>query len=80
VAGSASHGMTNLTYVTPGLFETLRMHLLRGLFNDFDNAGAPPVAIVNEAFVRRYLNRKTDPLGHNIRMDNRTWRIVGVVK
>jgi predicted permease len=49
--------ITNFTYVTTGYFEALRMKLLRGrLFRDSDNAHAPRVAIVNEAFVKRYLN------------------------
>ena len=80
IVGSAINGVTNLTYATRDLFETLRMHLLRGrLFTDFDKAGATPVAIVNEAFVRRYLHNEPDPLGKSIRIENKVWLIIGVV-
>jgi predicted permease len=41
--------------VTPGYLETLGVPLLRGrTFVDADAAGAPPVALVNEAFAERY--------------------------
>jgi predicted permease len=49
--------------VAPGYFTTMRTPLLLG--RDFirsDDADAPPVAIVNEAFVRLYL-RGRNPLG-----------------
>ena len=41
--------------ITPGYAEMLDLPILRGRsFNDSDGATAPPVALVNEAFVRRY--------------------------
>jgi putative ABC transport system permease protein len=41
--------------VTPRYFETFGIRMLRGrAFTDQDRAGSPRVAIVNEAFVRRY--------------------------
>ena len=47
--------MINVTYVTPGYFETLRVPLRRGrAFADTDVGAATPVIIVNEAFVRRH--------------------------
>jgi predicted permease len=71
--------------VTPRLFETLRAPLLRGrVFVEHDDAQSMPVAVVNEAFVRRYFPGE-DPLGKHIRLDtdnaDRTdWsEIVGVV-
>ena len=40
---------------TPGYIETMRVPLLRGReFTHHDDAGAPPVAIVNETVVRRF--------------------------
>jgi predicted permease len=75
-----SHGITEFTYATPGMFETLRMKLLRGrLFTDDDNATSARVAVVNEAFLRRYLHANSDPLGVPIRIENKDWRIIGVV-
>jgi len=81
IVGSSKGGVTNFTYATPGLFETLRMHLLRGrLFTDADNANAARVAVVNESFVKRYLrDDQPDPLGRPIRIENKTWQIIGVV-
>ncbi len=59
----------------PGLFETLGIPLLRGrLFTGADNqAAAPAVAIVNEAFVRGYFPGE-DPIGRHIRPDLRELR------
>jgi predicted permease len=75
-----SQGITEFTYATPGMFETLRMKLLRGrLFTDDDNAGAARVALVNEAFLKRYLHANADPLGVPIKIENKDWRIIGVV-
>jgi putative ABC transport system permease protein len=73
-------GITEFTYVTPGMFTTLRMKLLRGrLLTERDNASSPPVAVVNEAFLRRYLHDKTDPLGTTMKIENKNWQIVGIV-
>jgi hypothetical protein len=42
------------------------MRLVAGRpFTDADRQGAPPVVIVNEAFVRRFLNGQ-DPIGHTV--------------
>jgi putative ABC transport system permease protein len=41
--------------ITPGYFQAMGIPILRGRdFSTSDDAGAPPVIIVNEAFVRRY--------------------------
>lgn len=80
IVGSNKGGVTNFTYATPGLFETLRIHLLRGrLFTDADNFNAARVAVVNESFVKRYLRDQPDPLGRRIQIENKTWQIIGVV-
>jgi len=48
------------TSITPGFVEMMDLPLLRGRgFVDADGPGAPPVAMVNEAFVRRYWPGKT---------------------
>jgi predicted permease len=53
----------------PGYMETLGMHLKGGrLFNEQDDQNATPVAIINEAFVRRFFPDEY-PLGKSIRME-----------
>ena len=67
---------TNVTYVTPGYFEALRIRLVRGrLFTDSDRSGSQPVAIITEAFARRFL-KDDDPLGRHL---GRNREIVGIV-
>jgi putative ABC transport system permease protein len=82
-----SRGDVSVMYnsVTPGYFDTLRTPLVVGRdFNQYDTPQSPSVAIVNEAFARRYYGFG-NPLGKSFR-----WRpgskvsppveIVGVVK
>jgi putative ABC transport system permease protein len=53
--------------VSTGYFEALRIPMRRGRsFTDADRAGAPLVAIVNEAFVREYYPAD-EPIGRRIR-------------
>ena len=55
------------TYASPGYFKALGIHATRGrLISGSDGHGAPPVAVVNEAFVDRYLTQGTDPLTTSI--------------
>jgi putative ABC transport system permease protein len=50
--------------ISPRFFQTVGQHFLAGrTFTDADREGAPPVAIVNEAFARRFLNG-ANPIGH----------------
>jgi predicted permease len=66
---------------TPGWFETMGIPLRAGRdFSDRDRVGTPPVAIVNEAFVRRYLSGQ-QPIGQTLRLDSEDsprYEIVGV--
>jgi putative ABC transport system permease protein len=69
--------------VSPEYFQTLGMALVRGRgFSRGDDAGAPPVAIINEAAVRAHFAGE-DPLGRRIawaRSSPLVWlTIVGVV-
>ena len=68
--------------ITPGWFETMGIVVRGGRdFDDGDRIGSPPVAIVNEAFVRRYLPDHP-PIGQTLRVetdDLRLYEIVGVV-
>ena len=52
--------------ITPRWFAALGMRLVAGrTFTDADRKGAPRVVIVNQAFVRRFLNGQ-DPIGHTV--------------
>jgi predicted permease len=72
-----------LRATVPGYFTTLGQTLLRGRdVADTDNAGAPPVCIVNESFARRYWPGQ-DAVGRRVkwgRLDGaRPWfTIIGV--
>ena len=71
--------ITNLTYVTPDYFDVLRIPVRRGRgLEAADTADSQPVAVVNDAFARKYLSHQ-DPVGSRLRFgpDERT--IVGVV-
>jgi putative ABC transport system permease protein len=71
--------------VSPAYFATLRIPLVLGrLLAAGDRAGAPPVAVVNETFVRRYFASR-DPIGQRFReftrgIDSPDLTIVGVVR
>jgi predicted permease len=65
-----SDGMTFINSVTPGWFHTYGTRLLAGRdVNDSDTRGAPDVAIVNEAFARKFLNGAS-PIGHRVRIQS----------
>lgn len=67
--------------VGPNYPQTLGMPILQGRAINLDDTGsAPAVAMVNEAFARRFFPKST-PLGHSFDFFNqRQYRIVGVVK
>lgn len=53
-------------------------------FNSADNERAAPVAIVNEAFVKRFFHHQEDPLGQHFGLDlpenAGTFHIIGIVR
>jgi len=60
---------TDVVYVTPGYFGTLQMPLLAGrVFTDADGPNAQHVAVVNQAFARKFYGG-TDPVGRYIDKD-----------
>ncbi len=81
--------VAGFSMVSPGYFNTFGMRIARGRpFTDQDRAGDIPVAIVNEAFVRRYLPN-VDPLKQRLTVAQLIpgsttlgppidWQIVGV--
>ncbi|PYT88117.1 MAG: hypothetical protein DMG41_12180 [Acidobacteria bacterium] len=61
-----SRPVVGLNVVTPGYFQTFGIRIDRGrAFSDQDVAGGAPVAVVNEAFVRRYL-ANADPIAQQV--------------
>ncbi len=66
--------------VGPGFFHVLGIPILRGRgITAADTANAPPVVIVNQTFVDRFLPH-TDPLGHTIGGAKYAYTIVGVAR
>ncbi|HMJ84412.1 MAG TPA: ABC transporter permease [Vicinamibacterales bacterium] len=71
-------------HVSTGFFETYGQRVVAGrVFTDRDRDSSPPVAIVNEAFARRFLNG-ANPIGHTlrrypVRADEAPLEIVGMV-
>jgi len=72
-------GMTNMSYITPGYVEALRIPIRMGRsFSDTDTTDAAPVAIVNDRFVQRYY-KDQDIVGKHIRIANAVREVVGVI-
>jgi predicted permease len=68
VAKSETDAVTWFTDVSDGYFETMKTRLLAGRdFNRSDAAGAPRVAIVNDAWGRKFFGAAT-PIGRQFRL------------
>jgi putative ABC transport system permease protein len=66
--------------VTPGYFKVMGIPLLEGHdFADMRDKAAPPQAIVNEEFVRRYLNG-ADAIGRRIQPRGGSYAIIAVAR
>jgi len=72
-----------LTYLSGGLFDALGFRVVAGRpIRSTDDEDAPEVAVVNQAFVRRYLGQDVDPLSTLIQAGSDTLPpvpIVGVI-
>jgi predicted permease len=71
--------------VSADYLQNFGMKVLRGRdFSQADNETAAPVAIVNQAFVKRFFKAGEDPLGQHFGLDlpqnAGTFRIVGIVR
>jgi len=78
--------LCNFTGVSPGYFQTLGTPLLAGRdFGEHDTANSPKVAVVNQSFVKKFLNG-ADPIGRRIHIDSgpgepvTIYEIIGVAK
>jgi predicted permease len=69
---------TGTQMVNPNYFRALRVKLVSGrFFEERDNFDAPEVAIVNEAFVRRFFPNE-DPIGKEVTVWFAKTKIIGV--
>ena len=80
----SSRPSVGVQMVTPEYFETFGIRMLQGrALNDRDGMSAQRVAVVNERFVRLFLNGQ-DPVGQRVAMDESgsrvEWHIVGVFR
>lgn len=63
----------------PDFFHIMGISIVQGRdFSTHDDAGAPGVAIVNEAMSHRYWP-KGDAIGHSVVVAKKFWQIVGIV-
>jgi predicted permease len=76
---------SKFTWVSPGFFQTMGISLMKGRdFNSQDTAASPHVAIVNQAFVRKFLPG-VNPVGQLLRTlpepqyPGTTFEIVGTI-
>jgi predicted permease len=66
--------------VSPGYFVVMGLPMLAGRdFADLRDPAAPPQVVVNDAFVRRYLDG-ADALGRRVEIRGRKYVVVGVVR
>jgi predicted permease len=86
IDGKVQEEYPDANRVSASYFETLSVPVVRGrTFDTRDRAGAPPVAIVNEQFVSKYLPGSS-PLGRTFRIQvgpgtpDLTYEVIGVVK
>jgi len=80
-----AHGGAMFTWVSPGYFETMGIPMISGRgFDQRDTASSRRVAVVNEAFVRRFCGQE-NPLGQTLRTGaepgypSTLYEIVGVI-
>ena len=59
-----SHGGAGWATVSAGYFEAFKIPVLRGRgFTDRDDGGSTPVVILNQAMVKKFWDKKGDPIG-----------------
>jgi putative ABC transport system permease protein len=85
--GAHPNGASWEDYVSPGYFQALEIPLLAGRdFDSNDTATSPPVAIVNQTFVKKFLNGAHNAVGIRFRVWSppgqplRYYTVVGEVK
>ena len=81
----SEQGGSSWDRVSASYLQNFGMPILRGrAFSPADNETSAPIAIVNEAFVKRFFKSDEDPVDHHFGLDlpenAGTFRIVGVVR
>jgi len=76
---SPSDPAVDLYMTTPGYFETMGIPRIAGRDFSHEGANTPKVAIVNQAFVERFLGRQY-PIGQRVNGGGISYEIIGVVK
>jgi predicted permease len=71
--------------VSPGYLEVMGQNIVRGrTLSELDTASTPPVAVVDEAFVKKFFKAGEDPIGTHFGMNevqySGMYQIVGVVR
>ncbi|HEV2275332.1 MAG TPA: ABC transporter permease [Acidobacteriaceae bacterium] len=87
------HGVPNVSedqgsswdHVSPGYLEAMGQHILRGRsITEQDTAATESVAVVDEAFVRKFFKKGEEPIGTHFGLDkvqySGMFKIVGVVR
>jgi predicted permease len=87
------HGVPNVNedqgaswdHVSPGYLETMGQHILRGrTITDQDTATTRNIAVVDEAFVRKFFKKGEEPIGTHFGLNKAqysdTFEIVGVIR
>lgn len=72
---AAGQQRSSVNFVSPEYFGALRIPLLQGRsWSQIESHAGRPVAIVNQAFVRRYFLSNDDPVGHFLKFPKMTDR------
>ena len=72
--------MVDARQATPDYLEVMRLTLLQGRWlARSDTRGSEPVVVLNDAAARRYLGSES-AVGVEIRLQQKTWKVVGVVR
>lgn len=80
-----SHGFVNITTVSPGYFDVLKIPLLRGRsFTDRDNRSSAPVVVISQALAHKFWqqNAYSDALKGLLLFPDAPadrWQIIGIV-
>ena len=84
-AGMSEDTGSSWDHVTPSYFETLGQPIIRGRgISESDTISTQNVAVVDEAFVRKFFQPGEEPLGAHFGLDlpqySSTFEIVGIIK
>ena len=82
VPGGPQRVDVNFNRVSDGYFRTMEIPILRGRDFNGDSPKSPPVALVNETFVRKF-SSNMDPIGrvfHKSVKPDENYQVIGVVK